>query len=102
MTKETKAASEGTALQLLLPCRRLGLLPLAVLLVRVVAAIGAAGDGADYTVVTSIVTGDAADHGAFQAAFCIGRRSGCDRECGNSERNGRNFHGRISPEDAAC
>jgi hypothetical protein len=37
------------------------------------------------------VAGDAADHGAFQAAFCGG--GGCgDRECCDGEDGGEGFH----------
>src|SRR4051812_21563123 len=58
----------------LLPRRRLALalalaLALPILFVGAVAAVGAAGDGAEYAVMAGIVAGDAADRGAFQAAF---------------------------------
>jgi hypothetical protein len=41
-----------------------------------VAAIGAAGDGADHAMVPGIMTGDTADHGAFQTTLGVGGRSG--------------------------
>jgi hypothetical protein len=59
-------------LQLLLPGRRPGLarlIVLAILFVGAVAAIGAAGDGAEHAVVSGIMTGDAADHGGFHDAM---------------------------------
>ena len=54
-----------TALALLL------LLPL--LLVGAMAAVEASGGGAEHAVMAGKVTGDAADHGAFQAALGVGR-----------------------------
>src|SRR6266446_5568244 len=51
-----------------LPGRRLALRP-ARLLLGAMAAISAAGERADGAVMSGIVAGDAADHGAFQAAF---------------------------------
>src|SRR5882724_11113058 len=83
---------EGGTLQLLLSRRRLGLARLAVLFVGAVAAIGAAGDGAEHAVVSGIVTGDAADHGALQTALGVGRRGGNDRERGDGENGGWGFH----------
>src|SRR3954452_20747761 len=84
----TNAMTRKQSLQLLLPRRRqaLGLLTilLAILLVGAVTAVGAAGDGAEHAVMAGIVTGDAADHGALQAAFCIGGRSCDERECGEN------------------
>jgi hypothetical protein len=58
---------------------------LPVLLVGAVAAVGATGDGAEHAMMAGIVTGDTADHGAFQAAFCIGgRRCECQRGYGEN------------------
>ena len=83
-----------TELQLLLPGGPSGLLlSLTILFVRAVAAIGAAGDGADDAVMSGIVTGDAANHGAFQAALGVGGSSsgqGCD-----GEEGGKGFHGGV-------
>ncbi len=77
----------------LLPRGRLALaLALAVLFVGAVAAVGAAGDGAEHAVMAGIMAGDAADRGAFQAAFGVGGggygREGCD-----GEEGGEGFHG---------
>jgi hypothetical protein len=56
-----------------------------------VAAVGAAGDGAEYAVMAGIVARDAADCGAFQAAFCRGGGcGGCER--GDGEDGGEGFH----------
>ena len=60
------------------------LLPLQFLLFGVAAAVNASGDGAEHAVMNGIVTGDAADHRALQAALGIGRiRS--QRERGSGE-----------------
>jgi hypothetical protein len=60
----------------------LALLPL-VLLVGAVTAIEAAGRGAEYAVMTGIVTGDAADHGALDAALGVGWSGyGGESQCG--------------------
>src|SRR3954452_17075535 len=85
----------GERLQLLLPRRQLALalgltLRLAVLLVGAVAAVGAAGDGAEHAVMAGIMAGDAADRGAFQAAFCHGGGCGCER--GDGEDGGEGFY----------
>ena len=81
---------DDSALQLL-PHRRLALaLPLALLFVGAVAAVGAAGDGAEYAMMAGIMAGDAADHGAFQAAF--GRGGGCGGECCDGDEGGEGFH----------
>jgi hypothetical protein len=52
------------------------------LLPGVVAAVEAAGDGAEHTMMTGVVAGDAADRRAFQAAPGVGgirgQREGCD------------------------
>jgi hypothetical protein len=63
-------APRNDELQLLLPGRRgrLALL-LPLLFLGAVAAVEATGGGAEHAVMSGIVTGDAADHGAFQAAF---------------------------------
>src|SRR6185437_10693890 len=89
-----------SALQLLLPVRHPGLallVLLAVLFVGAVAAVGAAGDGAEHAVVSGIVTGDAADRGALQAALGVRRRGGNDRERSDGENGGGGFHGATSP-----
>ena len=63
------------------PAGRLALLlALPILFVGAVAAVEAAGGGAEHAMVAGIMAGDAADHGAFQAAFCVGGRCGCKRE----------------------
>src|SRR5258708_34362045 len=55
--------------------RRLTLaLLLARLLLGVAAAIDTAGDRTEHAMMDGIVTGDAADHGALQAALGVGRR----------------------------
>src|SRR5229473_647532 len=72
-TRWLLAMTDATALQLLLPRRRRPALALLLfLLLGAVAAVEAAGGGAEHAVMAGIVTGDAADRGAFQAAFCIG------------------------------
>ena len=81
----------GEILQLLLPGRRPGLallVLLPVLFVGAVAAVGAAGDGAEHAVVAGIVTGDAADHGALQAALGVRRRGGNECKRGDGENGG--------------
>src|SRR6266404_2343885 len=93
-------ASTERALQLLLPGRRrlaLALL-LLFLLLGAVAAVQAAGGGAEHAVMAGIVTGDAADRGAFQAAFCIGRRSRNQRQGGGGKNGGCGFHDAVSPD----
>ena len=73
------------ALHLLLPGRGLALLLLLQLLLPgLAAAVDAAGDRAENAVMNGIVTGDAADHRALQAALGIGRIRG-QRERGNGE-----------------
>jgi hypothetical protein len=61
---------------------RLLLSPLLLLLLPgAMAAIEAAGGGSQQTVMAGIVSGNAADHGALQAAFglgAIGRNDECD------------------------
>ena len=83
---------EESALHLLLAGRRGGALLLAILLLGVVAAIGAPGDGADHAVMAGIMTGDAADHRTLQAALGIGSACG-ERERGDGEQGGDRFHG---------
>jgi len=61
-------------------------------LLGVVAAIGAAGDGADHGMMAGIMTGDAADHRALQAALGIGGACG-QRERGDGEQGSDRFHG---------
>jgi hypothetical protein len=53
-----------------------------------VATVGAAGDGAEYAVMAGRMTGDAADHGALQATFCMSRRGGNERQRGDGEDGG--------------
>ena len=70
---EGTSRTKARALQLLLPGRRLTLLLLLQLLLPgMAAAVDAAGDGAEDAVVAGIVTGDAADRRALQAALGIG------------------------------
>src|SRR6185369_17143377 len=91
-----------TELQLLLPRGPSGLLlSLTVLFVGAVPAIGAAGDGADDAVMSGIVTGDAANHGAFQATLGISGRSGNDRQRCGGENGGCGFHDAASPKEFA-
>ena len=67
--------NDGRASHLLLPGRRLALALLQpLLLLGAVAAVEAAGGGTEHAVMAGIVTGNAADHGAFQAALGVGRR----------------------------
>src|SRR5260221_6556490 len=89
-----KARVDKAPLQLLLPGRCLGLARLVVLVilfVGTVAAVGATGDGAEHAVVSGIMTGNAADHGALQAALGGGRRGGNERERGDGENGGLGF-----------
>ena len=71
--------------------RPVALLPLQLLLLRVAAAVNAAGDGAEYRVMAGIVTGDAADRRALQTTLGIGggrsQRERCD-----GEYNGDRLH----------
>src|SRR3984893_4901058 len=88
--------STGTTLQPLLPGGRRALALPPLLLVGAVAAVGAAGDSAKHAVMAGIVTGDTADHGAFQAAFGIGgRRRECQR--GHGENGEWSSHDAMSP-----
>jgi hypothetical protein len=58
-------------------------LALAVLLVRVVAAVKTASGGAEHAMMAGIMAGDAADHGALDAALGVGRRGrGGQDKCG--------------------
>src|SRR5260370_14487187 len=94
-------ASTERALQLLVPGRRrlaLALLLLALLL-GAVAAVEAAGGGAEHAVMAGIMTGDAADCGAFQAALGVGGRSRNQRQCGDGKNGGCGFHDAGSPAD---
>jgi hypothetical protein len=85
---DAKLALYVRALHPLLPGRRTALalliaLALAVLLVGVVAAVEAAGGGAEHTMVTGVMAGDAADHGALEAALGVSRGSrGGQDKCG--------------------
>jgi hypothetical protein len=73
--ENTVASFPGERSHLLLPGRRLALtLLLPRLLLGAMAAVEASGGSAKHAVMAGIVTGDAADHGAFQAAFGVGRR----------------------------
>jgi hypothetical protein len=64
---------------------------LALLLVGAMASVQTAGGRAERTVMASIVTGDAADHGTLQAAFCLGA-SGHAGERNSDEQCSGNFH----------
>src|ERR1700726_101361 len=73
--------------------------PLALLLLLLLpgggAAVGASGDDAQYAGMTGVVTGDAADHRALQAALGVGsirrQRKRCD-----GEQSGGRFHNGFS------
>jgi hypothetical protein len=69
----------------------LRLLLLALLLLGAVAAVEAAGGRAEDTVMTGVMTGDAADHSTLYATLGLGalRRDG---ERGNDEQCGDDFH----------
>jgi hypothetical protein len=86
----------GETLQLALVSGRLAWLGLLLLLpglfLGAMAAVGAAGDGADHAVMAGIVTGDAADHGALDAALGVGCFGG-QRKRGDGEQGGNGFHG---------
>ena len=69
---------------------RLLLLPL--LLFGAVAAVEAAGGGTKQALMPRIVTGNAADHRALQAAFGLGA-IGREGERGNDEQCGDDLHG---------
>ena len=69
----------------------LRLLLLTLLLLGAVAAIEAAGGGAKHAMVTSVMTGDAADCGALQATLGFGAL-GRNGERGNNEQCGYDFH----------
>jgi len=75
----------------------LRLLLLTLLLLGAVAAIEAAGGRAKHAVVTSVMTGDTADHGALQAPLGLGalRR---DSERGNDKQRGYDFHD-VNPRE---
>src|SRR6266849_10124366 len=93
----TLASSLRERSYLLLPGGRLPL-RLARLLLGAMAAVGASGERADRAVMSGIVAGDAADHGAFQAAFCVGRRGGSHSERGQGKKCEQGFHDAVSPE----
>ena len=61
------------------------LLLLSLLFLGTVTAIEAAGGSANQTMMTGIVTGDAADHCALQAAPGIGGRRGRQRQRGSGK-----------------
>ncbi len=62
----------------------LRLLLLALLLLGAMTPIEAAGGRTEHAMVTGVVTGDAADHGALQAALGLGGASGRESErCGD-------------------
>src|ERR1700761_1764315 len=65
------------------------LLLLARLLLGAMAAIGAAGDGAEHAVMAGIVTGDAADRGALQAALGVGGIRGQGQRCDGKQGGDR-------------
>jgi hypothetical protein len=97
-----KLAAYIRSLHPLLPGRRTALalvlvIALAtILLVGVVAAVEAAGGGAEYAVMTGIVAGDTADHGALEAALGVGRRGrGGQDKCGGGQCD-QGFHDAIS------
>src|SRR5258708_18181512 len=95
--------TNATVLQLLMPRRRrltLALL-LLVLLLGAVAAVEAAGGGAEHAVMAGIVTGDAADHGALQAALGVSGRSRNQRQCGDGENGRGGFPHPVSPSSAS-
>ena len=78
-------------MRLRLARRTLLLLPLQLLLLRVAAAVDAAGDGAEHAVMAGIVTGDAADRRALQAALGIGGGRSQRKRC-DGEYNGNHLH----------
>src|SRR6266849_3226365 len=86
----TLASSLRERSYLLLPGGRLSR-RLARLLLGAIAAVGASGESADRAVMSGIVAGDAADHGAFQAALCVGRRGRSHGERGESEKCDQGF-----------
>jgi hypothetical protein len=69
---------------------------LARLPVRGVAAIEAAGGGAEHTVMTGEMSGSASDDGALDAALSIGGGSGRERQRGDSERSKYGSHDHVS------
>jgi len=69
----------------------LRLLLLTFLLPGAVAAVEATGSRAEHAMVTSVMTGDAADHGALQATLGLGA-FGRNGERGNDEQCGYDFH----------
>ena len=69
----------------------LRLLLLTFLLPGAVAAVEAAGGRTEHAMVTSVMTGDAADHGALQATLGLGA-FGRNGERGNDEQCGYDFH----------
>src|SRR5277367_120395 len=60
---------------------------LARLLVGAMAAVGAAGNGAEHAVMAGIMPGNAADRGALQAALGLGRIGG-QRQRGDGKQGG--------------
>jgi len=56
---------------------------IALLLIGTVAAIETAGRGAEHAMMTGVVTGDAANQGALDAALGLGGLRRRQRECGN-------------------
>src|SRR4051794_35747180 len=74
-------------------------LALPILFVGAVAAVGAAGDGAEHAVMAGIMAGDTAGRGAFQAAFCRG--GGCGGGEGRDGDEGEGFHDGGLREDVA-
>src|SRR6185312_15118270 len=67
---DSRIRNERRALHLALRVARIALrLLLAILLVGAVAAVEAAGGGAEHAVMAGVMAGDAADHGALEAAL---------------------------------
>src|SRR3954452_13961972 len=93
-------APNDQGLQLALPVHLALLLPLSLLLLLLlgmVAAVEAAGGGAEDAVMAGIVAGDAADDGAPDAALGVGGGSrATDEKYGGD--GGEGFHGSMSPD----
>ena len=62
------------------------------LLLGAVAAVETAGGSAEQTVMTGIMTGDAADHGTLQAPLGFGGTGGRNRKSRGDKKSGDGFH----------
>jgi len=86
---------ENASLHLLpgcLPALLLFLLLLPLLLLSMMSSIEASGGSAEHAVMAGIVSGGAANHGAFDTTLGVGGIGG-QRQRGDGKKGGNRFHG---------